>query len=485
MARQLDIHPQPGPQEEFLASPADIAIFGGTLGCGKTWSLLLSSVLWVEPDEGRLGVDFEPGQYRGVLFRRTSPQFLRPGGLWDASKEIFADYGGESREKPQYEWRFPSGALLQMGHLEHPDAAMDWRGAELAFVGFDELTTFEEKQFWYMLSRNRSMSGVPPHMRATTNPLADSWVHRLIEWWIDPDTGFPIRERSGMIRWFVRDGDEIVWADRREDLAEWGVPPLSLTFVAASWRDNRILMEGDPLYEAKMKSGLASFERAQLVDGSWHVRPSSGDYFQRSMVADHMLNRAPDGLRMARGWDLAATKPRPGTDPDWTCGTLMGASRERRYCVADHVYDRLSPSGVEDMILATAQKDGTAVDIEIPQDPGQAGVSQKVALTRKLAGFNVRFRPVSSDKVARFKPFSAQCEAGNVDVVRGAWNDRWFRELENFPPPKRHGHDDDADSTSTAFDALLRRAPVASMSHYSFLASAKVRGAMRNFASRA
>ena len=133
MARQLDIHPQPGPQEEFLASPADIAIFGGTLGCGKTFALLLAAVQWVETDG-----------YRGVLFRRTSPQFLRPGGLWDASKDIYPDWGGDNREKPQYEWRFPNGALLQMGHLEHPDAAMDWRGAELAFVGFDELNTFEE-----------------------------------------------------------------------------------------------------------------------------------------------------------------------------------------------------------------------------------------------------------------------------------------------------------------------------------------------------
>ena len=299
-------------------------------------------------------------------------------------------------------------------------------------------------------------------------------MHKLIEWWIDPDTGFPIRERSGMLRWFVRDGDEMVWANRREDLAEWGVPPLSLTFVAASWRDNRILLDSDPHYEAKMMSGLVSFEKAQLVDGSWHVRPSSGDYFQRSWVADHMLDYRPDGYRWARGWDLAGTVPRPGTDPDWTCGTLMGVSPERRYCVADHVFDRLSPSGVEDLILETAQKDGTGVDIEIPQDPGQAGVSQKVALTRKLAGFNVRFRPMSSDKVARFKPFSAQAQPGNVDVVRGEWNGRWFRELENFPPPTRHGHDDDADSTSTAFDALLRRPPGASQSHYGFFSNTKV-----------
>jgi predicted phage terminase large subunit-like protein len=50
--------------------------------------------------------------------------------------------------------------------------------------------------------------------------------------------------------------------------------------------------------------------------------------------------------------------------------------------------------------------------------------------------------------VTRFGPFSAQAEAGNVDVLRGDWNDLWFTSLEGFPVAK---HDDDPDSTSRAF----------------------------------
>ena len=57
----------------------------------------------------------------------------------------------------------------------------------------------------------------------------------------------------------------------------------------------------------------------------------------------------------------------------------------------------------------------------------------------------------SGDKVTRFGGFSAQAEAGNVKVLRGPWNDRWFSELEGFPDA---AHDDDADSTSRAFNAL-------------------------------
>ena len=141
-------------------------------------------------------------------------------------------------------------------------------------------------------------------------------------------------------------------------------------------------------------------------------------------------------------------------DPDWTTGTKMGLGLDGTYYVLDHVYDQLSPNGVERMIRNTATQDGRAVQIDLPQDPGQAGKSQVMSMTKMLAGYNVRSKTVTGDKVTRFSPFSAQAEAGNVKVLRGAWNDRWLTELENFPPDS--GHDDDADSTAQAFNALSR-----------------------------
>ena len=53
-------------------------------------------------------------------------------------------------------------------------------------------------------------------MRATCNPDPDSFVRRLIDWWIGPD-GYPIKERSGVIRWFVRDeAGALRWFDTKE-----------------------------------------------------------------------------------------------------------------------------------------------------------------------------------------------------------------------------------------------------------------------------
>src|SRR3954454_4436898 len=94
----------------------------------------------------------------------------------------------------------------------------NWQGAQIALICFDELTHFRAHQFFYMVSRNRSTCGVRPYIRATCNPDADSWVAEFLAWWIDPETGLPIPERAGVMRYYVRVSDKIIWADRPEEL---------------------------------------------------------------------------------------------------------------------------------------------------------------------------------------------------------------------------------------------------------------------------
>jgi predicted phage terminase large subunit-like protein len=50
-----------------------------------------------------------------------------------------------------------------------------------------------------------------------------------------------------------------------------------------------------------------------------------------------------------------------------------------------------------------------------------------------LSGFTTLPAPESGDKLTRFGPFSSQCRAGNVKILRGAWNEELFRVLEGFP----------------------------------------------------
>jgi predicted phage terminase large subunit-like protein len=449
------IRPQPGPQENFLASPADIAIYGGGAGGGKSWALLMEPLRHVS----------NPG-FGAVFFRRTTVQIRNEGGLWDESVKLYSQIGGVPRENV-LDWRFASGATVSMAHLEHEKTVSNWQGSQIPCLLFDELTHFSEKQFFYMLSRNRSMCGVRPYVRATCNPDADSWVARLIAWWIDEDTGYPIPERAGVLRWFVRVGDTIIWADKPDELAnhtmldETGkrvpIPPKSVTFIPAKLTDNRELMAADPGYMASLMA-LPTVERERLLGGNWKIRAAAGLFFQRSWV--EVVDAAPVCVREVRGWDLAGTPKIEGNDPDWTCGTKIGKTADGRYVILDHVFDRLSPSGVERLVSNTASQDGRAVQIDIAQDPGQAGKAQVSAYSRLLAGYNCRFSPETGDKVVRFSPFSAQAEAGNVIVVRGSWNERWFAALEGFPEA---AHDDDADSTSRAFGALSENRPQAAM----------------------
>ena len=168
------LEPQAGPQEMFLKSPADIAIYGGGAGGGKSWALLL------EPLRHSGREDFAT-----VIFRRTLTQVKNPGGLWDESAKLYAPLGGKAKTQ-SLEWQFPSGARVRFGHLEHERTVFDWQGAQIPLLCFDELTHFSRTQFFYMLSRNRSLSGVRPYVRATTNPDADSWVAEFIGWWIAP-----------------------------------------------------------------------------------------------------------------------------------------------------------------------------------------------------------------------------------------------------------------------------------------------------------
>lgn len=170
----------------------------------------------------------------------------------------------------------------------------DWQGAQIPFIGFDELTHFSERVWWYLLSRNRSVCGVRPYVRATCNPDPDSWVARLIEWWIDQDTGYPIKDRDGVIRYFTRDGDSMIWGDTVDEVIDkgWyllepqvkraGINPRdlikSLTFVSGSVYDNKELLSVDPGYLGNL---MAQDEqtKVQLLDGNWKVVVSDLDIY--------------------------------------------------------------------------------------------------------------------------------------------------------------------------------------------------------------
>ena len=219
--------------------------------------------------------------YGAVIFRRESPQITNTGGLWDESLKLYPAAGGKGTEM---KWRFPSGATVKFGHMQHEKDKMKFDGSQIPYIGFDELIHFTRTQFLYMLSRNRSACGVKPCIRATTNPSSESWVAEFIAWWINQDTGYAIPERSGIVRWFVNISDNIYWAETKEECYEKYLPlvdnpkffhPKSFTFIRSTLDDNKILQEIDPGYVANLLA-MPEVERERLLHGNWKISAGEG-----------------------------------------------------------------------------------------------------------------------------------------------------------------------------------------------------------------
>lgn len=315
---------------------------------------------------------------------------------------------------------------------------------------FDQLEHQSARTFWYMFSRNRSLCGVRPYFRLTANPTHPKhWLRNFIDWWIDPLTGLPIESRSNQIRWFVRIGDEIDWADSREQLLSKHGPevlPKSFTFIRGRLSENKILLKKDPGYRANLHA-LSWIDRERLLYGNWNVGESSGDFFQRDWF--EVVGAAPVILiDQVRYWDRAASEE--GSKGSWTAGVRMGRAANGLIYIIDVVRLRGSGLTVKRTILNTATQDGHAVRIGIEQDPGQAGKVEAQDQVRNLAGFNVQVNVVREAKGMRAKPFSAQAEAGNIKLVRGAWNEAYLNELQNFDGTEKFASDQ-VDASSGAF----------------------------------
>jgi predicted phage terminase large subunit-like protein len=436
----IKIKPQKGPQEAFLATRADICIYGGGAGSGKTYGLLM------EPTR-----HIDNSKFNAVVIRRTVPQIMNPGGLWDESCGLYPLLGAY-QNKSQIEWIFKSGMKIKFGHIQYDDDRYQWQGSQIPLIEWDELTHFSWRVFNYLLSRNRSTCGVDPYIRATCNPDPDHWLRPFLDWWIDPDTGLPIKERSGVIRYFAVINDRVEWGRSKAELKKRfgnNCLPKSATFIPALLKDNKILTEKNPEYLANLEA-LDRVERARLKDGNWNIRATAGMLFRREWF--EFIDALPaDIVRVCRFWDRAATEPGPGKDPDWTAGIKLGMDERGVFYVLDVSRFRATPLKVESGIKNTASRDGNSCIVGLAKDPGQAGKMEAGYLARKLAGYRVEILPEMKDKVTRASPVSAQAEVGNIKILRGPWNEEFFRELEQFPEGK---HDDQVDALSGGFYTL-------------------------------
>jgi phage terminase large subunit-like protein len=433
-----EIRPQPGPQEDFLSSSADIVIFGGAAFGGKSYGLLLESTRHVR----------DP-RYNGVIFRRESPQITSGGGLWDTASQIYPAIGGDAKEH-KLTYIFPTNAYIKFTHLQHETDKLNHQGAQYVFIGFDELTHFTEGQFWYLLTRNRPPTGcnIRPYCRCTTNPEADSWVRDLIEWWIDDETGYAIKERSGILRYFTRINDEIIWVDK-DWKDEEGNGPKSITFIPSYIDDNPKGIEADPTYKSNLMA-QDTVTRERLLSGNWNITYKGGMF---DPTWFKIIEKPPEDIKWIRYWDRAATIPKDeDDDPDWNAGAKIGMYGGELY-IADVKRFRETSAQCEKIIKQCAVEDGYDTTIGYEIEPGSSGIEIAAYYqTKVLKGFEVQLDRPTGKKEERCRPWCALAEHGHVYLVKGSWNRPFLAEAGSFP----FGKKDQIDSVSGGYKLATR-----------------------------
>lgn len=406
-------------QARFLLDFRLEALYGGAAGGGKSDGLLMAALQFVHV----------PG-YAALILRRTFRDLDQPGALMDRAREWFDPTPATWSEK-RHAWRFPSGAIIQFGYLEHDKQRFRYQSAEFQFIGFDELTQFSQKQYRYLFTRLRrpmvkssdtaylrrrkqELSRVPLRMRGATNPggVGHDWVKRR----------------------FIENS-----SDRR-------------AFYPATLYDNPFVDQESYL---ESLAELDPVTRAQMEQGDWEARQEGGlahrEWFR-------LLDEPPEQTNgRVRYWDLAASDPRPGKqEPDRTSGALCSLDKQNRLVVEDITKFRSSPGGVEEQIKWTAERDGKDVPIFIEQEGGASGKSLVSHYRRNvLAGFTVTGHTKGRGKVQMASPWLAMAKHGEVLVVDRPFANEFFDEVELFGTGV--GHDDQVDSVSGAYSVMASR----------------------------
>ena len=470
--------PQEGPQEDFLSTKADICLFGGGAGGGKTAALILETMRNINV----------PG-FGAVIFRRTSTQIRSQGGLLDETKQWYPLIGGELKDS-KLKWIFPNDTYIDMRYLEYDKDKLNYMGSQICLLCFDELTHFSEDTFFYMLSRNRSVSDVAPYVRATCNPDSNSWVATFISWWIGDD-GYPIPERAGKLRYFQRYNNTIEWGDSPEELLEsdfsykteleeldindakykqkaqdlkdrYTVTYKSVTFIPSLVTDNKILMKKNPTYIANLKA-LKEVEREQLLYGNWKIKSEAGKFFNRDwfkvIVNPPLFNK---NSKVVRFWDFASTIPsKANRDPDYTVGVRMRRDEgSNLFYIDDIVVARDNPGEIERIFLGTCLKDKKELEefrcgymIRWEEEGGASGKKESWRLKNLLVGFDAMGVKSNSNKETRARALAVQCECANVFIKFAPWNDQFLTTMHMFTD-KGAKHDDMVDGSSGAFNCL-------------------------------
>ena len=201
-----------------------------------------------------------------------------------------------------------------------------------------------------------------------------------------------------------------------------------------------------PEHIERQKQTLGSFAWA----GQMQQRPAprGGGMFRREWF--EIVAAMPAKAAPVRSWGKAATE----AGGCYSVGVLISQTHAGLYYIEDVVRKQVSPDGRHRLMRQVAELDAArdlATEQLIEAEGGSSGKDAVVYEARLLSGYNVHFKHPTGSKEIRAMPFASQCEAGNMKLVRGPWNEAFLQELETFPAGK---YKDQVDAASQGFSRL-------------------------------
>lgn len=228
-----------------------------------------------------------------------------------------------------------------------------------------------------------------------------------------------------------------------------------LRYPAIAEHDEQFRLQGEALFPEHKSLEFLNGQKSLMTSAGWNSlyqqNPTiaEGNFFKPDMIP--VVDALPSGLRFVRAWDLAAT----ANGGDYTAGVKIGYDDKARVAyIADVVRGQWGPDEVEKVLLNTSTADGKFCKVRLPQDPGQAGKAQIRSLVKLLSGFSVITDTISGDKETRASPVAAQCNVGNIYILRSAWNRAYIEELRHFP---NGVNDDQVDASSDAYNHFVKK----------------------------
>ncbi len=309
--------PSPGPQTEAYFSEADILLYGGQAGGGKS-ALLLGLAL---------------NEHERSLIVRS--QFTDLNALTD---ELVKFYGSRDGfvASPRPKLSTDSGQLIEFGALSSPGDEFGWQGRPHDFYGFDEGVQLREEQIRFLIGWLRTTKkNQRTRVVIATNPpvkVEGEWIISMFAPWLDAK--HPNPAKHGELRWYItnKEGkDEEV--SGAENIHREGrvYRPMSRTFIGSKLSDNPYLSGSG--YESTLDAMPEPY-RSAMRDGNFML--ARRDDLRQCIPTAWIMDA------MAR-WNAVKGFPPPGVEMSNMGVDVSGGGADRTIIAPryDYFFDKL------------------------------------------------------------------------------------------------------------------------------------------------